>query len=86
MTLPTDATLLAALETQHRRLTELLQRLEFARATLVPPPATFWIGAARLAYDSGIDAMAGTVDGAVLVNQFELGGVGYTGAVVRAGG
>jgi hypothetical protein len=32
----------------------------------VPPPANFWIGAARLAYDSGIDAMAGTVDGAVL--------------------
>jgi hypothetical protein len=66
MTLPTDAALLAALETQHRRLSELLQRLEYARATLVPPPANFWIGAARLAYDSGIDAMAGTVDGAVL--------------------
>lgn len=66
MPLPTDATLLAALETQYRRLAELLQRLDLARATLVPPPATFWIGSARLAYDSAIDAMGGTVDGAVL--------------------
>ncbi|MFM9877078.1 MAG: hypothetical protein ACKVOG_04410 [Rhodoglobus sp.] len=66
MTLPTDAALLAALEAQLRRLTELLRRLEYARATLVPPRATFWIGSARQAYDSAIDATGGTVDGAVL--------------------
>ncbi len=61
MTLPTDAALLALLEEQYRRLDQLAARLDHARNTLIPPPANFWIGHARLAYDSLIDGMSGTV-------------------------
>jgi len=61
MTFPTDAALLALLEEQVRRLDQLAARLETARATLIPPPANFWIGHARLAYDSLMDAMGGLV-------------------------
>lgn len=65
MTLPTDAPLLAALETQYRQLDNLLSRLELARASLIPRPATFWWGAARLAYDQAMTAMSGTVEAGI---------------------
>jgi hypothetical protein len=66
MTFPTDAALLVALDTQYRQLSELRARLEHAQATLLPPPATFWIGSARLAYDSAITSLGHTLEGAVL--------------------
>jgi uncharacterized protein YukE len=62
MTLPQDASLLSSLETQYRELNVALQRLENARTTLVPPPASFWRGTARNAYDSAISALAATVE------------------------
>ena len=65
MIVSTDGPLLELLEAQRRRLDELVSRLEIARATLIPPPATFWLGAARLAYDSAISALAVTVDGGI---------------------
>ena len=60
-----DAATLAALEAQLRELTMVLGRLRFARRQLVPPPATFWRGTARHAYDAAIDAIAMTVDAAI---------------------
>ena len=69
MTRPQDAQLLAALEAQHRELTALLARLQRARRQLVPPPATFWRGAARNMYDSALDALDGTVNASVITAQ-----------------
>jgi len=60
-----DAALRQALEIQERQLGFVLARLEAARRDLIPPPAQFWRGSARHAYDAGIDAMRGTVDAAV---------------------
>ncbi len=60
-----DAALRQALEIQERQLGIVLARLEAARRDLIPPPAQFWRGSARHAYDAGIDAMRGTVDAAV---------------------
>ena len=65
MSPPMDATVLAALETQHRDLTFVLGRLEAGRATLLPGPATFWQGSARDMFNSGIDALTATVDAGV---------------------
>ena len=62
---PSDAALRQALEIQDRQLVIVLARLEAARRDLIPPPAQFWRGSARHAYDAGIDAMRGTVDAAV---------------------
>jgi hypothetical protein len=60
-----DAALRQALEIQEQQLGIILARLEAARRDLIPPPAQFWRGSARHAYDAGIDAMRGTVDAAV---------------------
>jgi hypothetical protein len=59
---PPDPALLAALEAQRLGLSAVLLRLEAARRGLVPGPADFWRGTARRAYDSGIEAMAITVE------------------------
>lgn len=65
MTRPEDAAVLAALETQHHELTTLLSRLTRARTELVPPPAIFWRGTARHAYDSALDGLGLTVDAGI---------------------
>jgi len=65
MTRPQDAAMLAALERQHRDLSIVLARLERARRDLIPPPATFWRGTARHAYDAALDGLARTVDAGV---------------------
>ncbi len=85
MPLPTDAVLLAALETQYRRLDEIASRLELARATLLPQDATFWLGSARLAYDSAMSALATTVDAgiAALRSARDLTGTAITEVRVR---
>ena len=62
MTQPQDAALLAALEQQSRQLNYALGRLELARSTCVPSPATFWRGSARHAYDAAISALTTTVE------------------------
>lgn len=59
---PEDAPIIAALQTQHRELTVLLARLTRARAELVPPPATFWRGTARHAYDAALDGLDRAVE------------------------
>jgi hypothetical protein len=60
-----DAALRHALEIQERQLGIVLARLEAARRDLIPPPAQFWRGSARHAYDAGIDAIRGTVDAGI---------------------
>ena len=66
MTSTVDATLLAALDNQFSALDRALARLELARSTLVPAPATFWRGTARNAYDSAVGALGTTVDAGIL--------------------
>ena len=65
MTEPVDAALLAALEAQASDLGAALQRLQAARRDLVPPPATFWRGSARHAYDAAIEAIGSTADAGI---------------------
>jgi hypothetical protein len=60
-----DAAALAALETQQRELSYVLMRLQLARRELVPPPATFWRGTARHAYDAAMDGLGLTADAAI---------------------
>jgi len=57
-----DAQTLAALETQLRQLTAVLDRLGGARSTLVPSQATFWGGEARGAYDRWIADLGSSLD------------------------
>jgi len=52
MARPEDAALLEALEVQGRELSYAQSRLESMRATLLPPPASFWRGAAGRAYEA----------------------------------
>lgn len=59
---PVDATLLSALQQQYQALDTALARLDIARASLLPGPATFWRGTARNAYNSAIETLATTVD------------------------
>ncbi|MDP3208377.1 MAG: hypothetical protein Q8M65_04435 [Rhodoglobus sp.] len=86
MSLLSDALLIAALDAQYRRLDELISRLELAKATLIPPPANFWLGSARLAYDSAMSGLAVTVDGgiAALRSAFELTGAASSEVRARA--
>lgn len=65
MTQPQDAALLAALEAQARQLNAALHRLEAARRDLVPPPADFWRGLARHAYDTAVSNIGTTMDAGV---------------------
>ena len=60
-----NAAVLAALETQLRELATVLARLERARRDLVPGPANFWRGTARLAYDAAMDGIGLSVDAGV---------------------
>jgi hypothetical protein len=60
-----DAAALAALERQRSELTHVLSRLRRAQRELVPPPATFWRGTARHAYDAAIDGVALTVEASI---------------------
>lgn len=62
MTSTEDAALLSALEAQQRELDYLLGRLETVRATLLPPPASFWRGAAGRAYENQRSSLATVVD------------------------
>lgn len=62
MTQPQDAALLAALEFQSRQLSEVLARLETARATHLSSTATFWRGTARHAFDAAFSALTTTVE------------------------
>lgn len=65
MTQPQDAALLAALEAQALQLTAVLQRLQVAKRDLVPPPANFWRGSARQAYDTAVETIGTTMDAGV---------------------
>ena len=65
MTRPEDAAVLAALETQSGELSAVLARLEAARSTLIPVAGSFWQGAARLAAQSALEALAMTVDAGI---------------------
>ena len=65
MTQPADVAMLVTLEAQLRELTVMLGRLESARHTLVPPPASSWRGTARHAYDAAMDGLATTVDAGI---------------------
>jgi hypothetical protein len=49
-----DVSALAALQSQLRLLTALLDRLDRARCDLVPSAATFWAGPARVTYDRAV--------------------------------
>jgi uncharacterized protein YukE len=62
MAQPVDAPALVALEVQLRELRAVLARLESARRELVPPPAAFWSGDARRAYDRALAAIGRTTD------------------------
>ena len=62
MAQPVDAPALVALEVQLRELRAVLARLETARAQLVPPPASFWSGEARRAFDRALGAVARATD------------------------
>ena len=60
-----DATLLVTLQEQARDLGSILHRLELARRDLVPPPATFWRGSARAAYNIAMNNIGTTVDAGI---------------------
>lgn len=66
MTQLQDALLLAALETQYRELGHCLERLRFARSTLIPRRAAVWHGAARRAFDLAVAGLTATVDTGVV--------------------
>lgn len=51
---------LQALREQHRELGIVLERLESARARLLPPVPESWRGAARHAYDAAFDGIVMT--------------------------
>ncbi|MEQ1736142.1 MAG: hypothetical protein ABL886_07055 [Rhodoglobus sp.] len=86
MLLPTDAALLAALDEQYRRLDVLVSRLEAARAAFIPPSANFWLGSARLAYDSAFSGLTVTMEGAIAALRTALELTGLASAEVRARG
>lgn len=56
----------AALEEQARELTHLLWRLERARHVLVPGAAEFWRGVTKLAFDSALGGLRGTMDDGIV--------------------
>lgn len=66
MTRPEDQALLSELEAQLRELNYVLGKLETARSTLVPPPASFWRGAAGRAYEAQRAALAGVIGEGIL--------------------
>ena len=61
MARPEDAALLSALDAQLRELNYLQTRLETMRSTLLPPPASFWRGAAGRAYELERSDLAGVI-------------------------
>lgn len=61
MTRPEDAVLLGALEAQLRELNYLGARLESMRSTLLPPPASFWRGAAGRVYELERSSLDGVI-------------------------
>lgn len=61
MARPEDAVLLSALEAQLRELNYLQARLETMRSTLLPPPASFWRGAAGRAYEMERSGLADVI-------------------------
>lgn len=65
MTRPQDAPVVAALESQYRELTIVLGALESARTDLIPPPAGFWRGVARHAFDAAMDGLVTTMDAGI---------------------
>lgn len=64
MTRPQDAPLLASLEFQYRELAAFAARAERLRAELVPPPSA-WHGAARRAFDAGMQGVTASLDDAL---------------------
>jgi hypothetical protein len=55
----------AALENQARELTHLLWRLERAHTVLVPGTIESWRGLTKLAFDSALGGLGGTLDDAI---------------------
>lgn len=53
---------MAALHNQLLELTAMLEQLETARATYLPPAPQEWFGAARALYDSAFDGLVNAVD------------------------
>ena len=62
---PTDAAAHAALETQFRQLSRVLDKLLTVRVRLVPARATFWRGLAREKYNQSLRDLDGEIGSAI---------------------